>query len=183
MEHFMLEIVKDGQIKVLYHGGCDGQPYSAGVAFLEALRTYNIADFAKNIAMFRFISRNEIQKTYETVAEINRCDVNTLLFLSKLLETYPHLSEFAGANILHVLMQASEPLGMADDFDEIRNCHFAYFIDLDKNTFSAYSDNERFGVYPLSNLPSDDAFLADYYKWDKEFAKRFYEGFYFAKLW
>ena len=183
MEHFMLEIIKDGQRKVLYHGNCDGQPYSAGIMFLEALRSYDIANFAKKVDLYRFISPSEIQKTHETIAELNHCEIDSGLFLEKLLETYPHLSPITGGDILGVIMQADEPLGMADDFSEIRNCHFAYSIDLDKNTFSAYSDNERFGVYPLSNLPSDDAFLADYDKWGKEYTKRFDEGFYFAQLW
>lgn len=181
MTHFILQVIKGNETKIFYYGATDGQLFSTGVGILEFLRTNDLNVFSNKLDYCRFISRKKVEECYLKAGYtiMSGCLMGTEESLENMLEKYPQLCEYTGYHMLDAIMKAEDTIYLGKSSDRVSSCEFAYRIDLDDKEFVTFARNERVSRYPLSELPSDEDYLADYDKFGEEYNKRDDDGYYF----
>ncbi|WP_437609606.1 hypothetical protein [Erwinia sp. V71] len=158
-------VVKDGEYKVAQYGQWDGYPSGQGVDALDFLRNMGRDKFLTSLAATYQPTEEQIAAWWKEVGhDIGSNDGWVSHDISKKYkDKHPSLSRDAGAKILQMIQDASEPvpLNLYLTFAaESLFCEWAYVVDFDKNTFEVY---EGFNKQPLAKserfygLTSDDS--------------------------
>jgi len=163
-------VISNGKTKVAQYGQWDGYPSGQGVIALDFLHNTPLDKFKEKLEACRFLTPEEVTAW------------------GKAERWLPQFSRDHGAEILDLIMANEESEFILLDKGGFANnslfCEFAYVIDLDRGTLEVYNGfnteplqpTDRFytsspdadGYYPvslmhefqLSNLPTDDEFLA-----------------------
>lgn len=143
-------VLLGGEIRVAQYGQWDGYPAGHGATVLEFLKTADLKIFAEKVSKCRPITQDDADRIGENW-----------------VNTHPHLSRDAGADILQMIMDAQEPLLLKISTNFVKDSLFneySYLIDLDTNTLEFYEgfqhgplgENQRFdgpanegGYYPI----------------------------------
>jgi hypothetical protein len=163
-----------GDYRIAQYGQWDGYPSGQGITALEFAR-----DKLKRDAFLL-----KLEKLHDLTA-VEREEIDKDPNWSR---NYPHLSRDAGAEVLEMIQDGPDGLGirrMVKFAGESLFCEYAYVIDFDKGTFEAFKGfnhkpldpGERFASiptdpkspdyyqvkfwksWPLDALPSNDDFL------------------------
>lgn len=189
-------VVKDGKTRVGQYGQWDHYPGGQGLTVLEFART-NLSTaegreaFSKKLGLARFIEEGEHGKLWADVigSSMPADGMVSVDKSEKFGKAYPSLSRNTGAEILNVILNATEEVPLQDQTEFATDslyCEWAYVVDLDACALEVYrgfntdgvKEGERFShlfhekahcqYYPirlaakfsLLDLPSEESFLA-----------------------
>ncbi len=144
--HGVVCVVLDGDYKVSSHIGLDANPHGRGQDILQFLANgFDREPFITRLNDCRFLSKPELQHQNDRQGPL-------------------------GISILEIIQHSTDQVLMEDARLAMNTCAWVYVIDLDSQVFvilGQYGDNASqqvadSTVYPLNDLPSAEAFLADF---------------------
>lgn len=172
-------VKKDGKIKIAQYGQWDGYPEGAGKEILSFCRNHLATaegreSFATQLDKCRFLTENEIDLINELIDKdemLSRYDPKT--YRANWTKRWPELSRDTGNNVLEMVLESENGLGLADQFEFIHDhvfCEWAWMIDLDERIFGNVVGVESANREPyyfahgwdLNYLPTDEQFLSVY---------------------
>lgn len=170
-------IFKDGKYPLSQYGQWDHRAQDQGLDALRIIRS-SLADIRANVDRVYTVGEDENVALWSEIGvDIVACKGWALLDqCDRFKKRYPSLSRDTGADVLKLVADLGPddrlPVQEMLAFNEQRDCRGIFVLDLDANMFEVFGQagcNEpstRFKnypmakSYPLSDLPSDEAFVA-----------------------
>jgi hypothetical protein len=153
-------VISEGKTKVAQYGQWDGYPEGQGKTILSFLHKVNLNEFRKRLKSVSFFTKKDLKEIEKKDEKTNGKES------AKLYKEKPWISRDLGGEILNAIMYGKYK-GTDDNFEK-KNfkvvvdklidqtsfaadslfCEWLWLIDLDKNTFEAYTG---FNTSPLED--------------------------------
>lgn len=180
-------VVLDGEVKVAQYGQWDGYPAGQGATALTFLKNANIDVFKEKVSKTQWATEQDVLNACKAITGNDSYSM-TYEQGKEMAAKYPEFSRDTAAEILPLIYKREDVVLLENAIDFAGDslfCEWAYVIDLDKETFEAYSgfnkepldESERFfsfksehkdyypvklvKSYKLSELPEEDVFIKD----------------------
>lgn len=142
--HKQTVIAKNGEVKIQQYGQWDGYPDGQGKEILAYLRTGNLEEYQKNLAIIPLITEEQSKELDEN---------------KNWPKEYPYLSRDCGSKIHKMIEDGDVKFVQHIEEEEARKwCEGFYTIDFSKNEFiSEFYRTKK--TFPIDNLPTEEEYL------------------------
>ena len=136
----LIAVMKNSEYKVAQYNQWDSDPSGNGIKILKFLKTHSINKFSEQLEKLYWLSEDEIYAVDNT---------------PNWTALYPHLSRDCGTDILKIIQDNKDRLGLISQIDFAMDsifCEWAYVIDLDKMTFEVFKGFNRDTLTPMDRF-------------------------------
>lgn len=137
----LIAVKLDGEYRIAQYGQWDGYPSGQGVDVLEFLAKFDRPAFERKLRAASFYTPSELEA----------------LWKGDWLDSNPHISRDAGADILGMVLAAPDGIKLRNSIDFAGDslfCEYGYVIDLDDNVLEVFKGFNR------EPLPEHERFAA-----------------------
>ncbi len=191
----LIAVFIDGTHKVAQYGQWDGYPEATGKGILDFLQRSNLETFKERVRKCHFLTTEEMKATYTQLGISGDSEWIGMDEADRHSKKFPELSRDTGDEILDLILESPEGLGLQDSLSFAADslfCEWAYVVDFDLGSFEAYKGfnqtplfgNERFNhlakegseyqpvrlqkLWMLNELPTEADFLSTFKSGDEE---------------